>query len=64
MNHQKCICAECESQRLDADRYRYLRDKAGNEILEALADEFRPAKWDKLVDEDMRSTSAKGAKHD
>lgn len=35
----------------DAERYRYLRDRAGNAILDELAAESRPAQWDAIVDE-------------
>jgi hypothetical protein len=51
MNHWSCICAECEELRRDAERYRYLRDRAGNGILDELAAESRPRQWDAIVDE-------------
>lgn len=51
MNHWSCICAECEDLRRDAERYRYLRDRAGNGILDELAAESRPRQWDAIVDE-------------
>lgn len=41
--------------KVDAERYRYLRDSAGNTIMRKLMKECRPDEWDKLVDE------AKGA---
>ncbi len=39
----------------DAARYRYLRDKAGNKIMQALMDTAIPPEWDRLVDADMES---------
>jgi hypothetical protein len=41
-----------EDQARDAARYRWLRDKAGNDIMRTLMMESRPDEWDKLVDRD------------
>lgn len=49
-NIQECLCVVCENLRRDAERYRYLRDMAGNFILEDLAAES-PSHWDAIVDE-------------
>lgn len=35
---------------LDAARYRWLRDSAGNDIMEKLMAECSPPRWDELVD--------------
>jgi len=37
--------------RADAARYRWLRDRAGNDVMKELMDEARGAKWDAIVDE-------------
>ena len=42
---------EVERLHADAERYRWLRDYAGNEIMRDLMRECRPGEWDKLVDE-------------
>ena len=39
----------------EAERYRWLRDRAGNAIMLDLMAECRPDEWDKLVDEAMRA---------
>ena len=39
----------------DAARYRWLRDKAGNEIMRKLMNECRSEHWDKLIDETIRA---------
>ena len=44
-------CAiEVEALRKDAERYRWLRDSAGNDIMEKLMAECSPPRWDELVD--------------
>lgn len=43
----------------DAERYRYLRDRAGNEIMRRLMDECRPDEWDKLIDSDRHCAQGK-----
>jgi len=43
----------------DVARYRWLRDKAGNDIMRDLMKECRPEQWDKLVDEAMRAETVK-----
>lgn len=50
-NVQECICVGCENLRRDAERYRYLRDRAGNGIMDELEAECRPARWDEIIDE-------------
>lgn len=42
--------AEVEALRKDAERYRWLRDSAGNDIMEKLMAECSPPRWDELVD--------------
>jgi hypothetical protein len=42
---------EVERLHADAERYRWLRDYAGNSIMRRLMKECRPDVWDKLVDE-------------
>jgi hypothetical protein len=39
----------------DAERYRWLRDRAGNVIMLQLMAECRPDEWDRLVDRAMQS---------
>jgi hypothetical protein len=39
----------------DAERYRFLRDQAGNSIMRRLMKECRPDEWDVLVDHERRS---------
>lgn len=39
----------------DAERYRFLRDRAGNEIMHHLMAECRSDEWDRLVDEQRSS---------
>lgn len=46
----------------DAARYRWLRDRAGNSIMNKLMDESRPEKWNELVDRD-RGASTVGDGH-
>lgn len=51
MSHAKCICAECEALRIDAERYRWVR-KAGafdSEIGLGILSE-KPEKYDAMVD--------------
>lgn len=45
----------------DAARYRWLRDRAGNEILRNLMRQSRPGVWDELVDEDRRAEPSEPA---
>lgn len=42
--------AERDALRKDAERYRWLRDSAGNDIMEKLMAECSPPRWDELVD--------------
>lgn len=51
MSHEQSICGECESFRQDAERYRWLRDQAGNDVMKELMGESRPSAWDAIVDE-------------
>jgi hypothetical protein len=55
VTHVDARIAELEK---DAERYRYLRDLAGNDILRLLMREARPDKWDALVDEDRADNTA------
>ena len=41
---------ERDALRKDAERYRWLRDSAGNDIMEKLMTECSPPRWDELVD--------------
>ena len=41
---------ERDALRKDAERYRWLRDSAGNDIMEKLMAECSPPRWDELVD--------------
>lgn len=49
------LCDGCAQEKLaaDAERYRWLRDRAGNAIMEELMKEFRPDHWDQKVDRAM-----------
>lgn len=44
------LAAERDALRKDAERYRWLRDSAGNDIMEKLMAECSPPRWDELVD--------------
>ena len=44
------LAAERDALRKDAERYRWLRDSAGNDIMEKLMTECSPPRWDELVD--------------
>jgi hypothetical protein len=44
------LTAENAALRKDAERYRWLRDSAGNDIMEKLMAECSPPRWDELVD--------------
>ena len=44
------LAAERDALRRDAERYRWLRDSAGNDIMEKLMAECSPPRWDELVD--------------
>lgn len=52
-------CDGCvrEAFERDAERYRYLRDIAGNRVMKRLMAECRPDEWDKLVDADRHDQS-------
>ena len=43
---------QAQQDAVDAERYRYLRDRAGNEIMKKLMKECLPERWDVLVDAD------------
>lgn len=43
---------KAQADERDAERYRYLRDIAGNKVMKQLMAECRPDEWDKLVDAD------------
>jgi len=51
-NKQSASVEEAKAIVRDAERYRYLRDNAGNEIMRKLMEECRPEEWDKLVDQE------------
>lgn len=44
----------------DAARYCWLRDRAGNSIMNKLMDESRPEKWNELVDRDRGASTVSG----
>jgi hypothetical protein len=44
------LASERDALRKDAERYRWLRDSAGNDIMEKLMAECSPPRWDELVD--------------
>ena len=44
------VRAERDALRADAERYRHLRDIAGNDIMRKLMEEVRPSHWDSIVD--------------
>ncbi|HSW33303.1 MAG TPA: hypothetical protein VLH36_06770 [Steroidobacteraceae bacterium] len=44
------LAAERDALSKDAERYRWLRDSAGNDIMEKLMAECSPPRWDELVD--------------
>lgn len=47
----RCIIAYVrEHDGRDAERYRHLRDIAGNDIMRKLMEEVRPSHWDSIVD--------------
>lgn len=45
----------------DAERYRWLRDSSGNDIMVALMAEARSDKWDELIDDDRDTDQPNGA---
>lgn len=54
--HQESRCLELLRMRItgleaDAERYRWLRDRAGNAVMKKLEAESVPSKWDDIVDE-------------
>lgn len=46
--------AELAAAKRDAERYRWLRDKAGNSIMRRLMDSAIPPEWDDMIDEAMK----------
>jgi hypothetical protein len=46
---------QAEQDAEDAQRYRHLRDRAGNRIMKKLMDESRSDEWDNLVDRDRKN---------
>lgn len=46
--------AELAAAKRDAERYRWLRDKAGNSIMRRLMGSAIPPKWDDMIDEAMK----------
>jgi hypothetical protein len=56
-------CREMDRQMAverDAERYRWLRDRAGNKIMRRLMKESIAPEWDRIVDEDRRTVGKPG----